>query len=526
LAYVHRDILDQLQFRYSVSDDKIDDEWSRIKAALDVVDGDLQRSAARVDQELGHEMAAIFEAHRAMLRDPSLVSELERELHERCVNAEDIVKSVLSRHELRLRAVENTVLSERGDDIADLTRRLLRVLTGTREHTITQCPPGCVLVTRQLLPSECVHLKQQGIAGVVVERGGATSHAALLTREMGVPAVSGVAGATDLIINGEKLLVDGTEGTVTVRGCAATIAEFDGRLREQNKVQAIHFSHCREPAVTIDGQTIQVMANVGCQADVQLAVKNGADGIGLYRMEHHFLMMSTLPSEDELYVQLSNALKPAKGLDVTVRLLDTGGDKSMPWLDLPHEPDPFLGRRGVRFLLAWPELLRAQLRVLLRLSAETNLDILIPMVTRADEVQQVRSSLAREAEKMNVACPRLGVMIETPAAALCVSQIALLCDFLSIGSNDLTQYTMVAGRENPLVADYFDDEHPAVMRMIRMICQESQGLPVSLCGELAASPTAVEELVQDGVRMLSVVPPLVPQVKDQVRAITQRRIPE
>ncbi|MCA9216874.1 MAG: phosphoenolpyruvate--protein phosphotransferase [Planctomycetales bacterium] len=522
---MHRDILDQLQFRYSVSDDKIDDEWNRIKTALDVVDGDLQRSAARVDQELGQKMAAIFEAHRVLLRDPSLVSEFERELHERRVNAEDIVKSVLSRYELRLRADENTALSERGDDIADLSRRLLRVLTGTREHTITQCPPGCVLVTRQLLPSECVHLKRRGIAGVVIERGGATSHAALLTREMGVPAVSGVAGATDLILNGEQLLVDGNAGTVTVRASAESIAEFDGRLCEQNKVQAVHLSHCHDPAVTQDGQVIQVMANVGCEADVQLAVKNGADGIGLYRIEYHFLMMSTLPSEDELYHELRNALKPAMGLDVTVRLLDTGGDKCMPWLDLPHEPDPFLGRRGARFLLAWPELLRTQLRVLLRLSGETSLGILIPMVTRADEVQQVRSALTQEAEKMNIACPRLGVMIETPAAALCVSQIALLCDFLSIGSNDLTQYTMVAGRENPLVADYFDDEHPAVMRLIRIICHESRGLPVSVCGELAASPTAVEELVHKGVTILSVVPPLVPRVKDQVRAIAQHRTP-
>ena len=518
-AYVHEDILERVLFRHTVNDDQLDDEWSRIQAAIESIDCELVRSASRVERELGRDLAAIFESHRQLLHDPSLHREFGKELQDRRVNAEEVVRSVLARHEVQIRSLESGKLSERGDDIADLSRRLLRVLSGTPEHTITKCPAGSVLIARQLLPSECVHLKRCGIAAVVIERGGATSHAALLTREMGVPAVSGISAATDRITSGNSVLVDGDVGAVVVHAAELTRKEFMTRLRAQNVIRERLRSHCRQPAVTKDGQTIRVMANAGCRPDVQQAVEDGADGIGLFRMEQHFLTKSSLPTRDELFAELREALEPAKGLEVTVRLLDTGGDKRMPWLDLPHEPDPFLGRRGVRFLLAWPELLRAQLQALLRLSREMQLNVLIPMVTRTDEVQRVRSELTLAAAKLNVEPLRLGAMIETPAAALCARQIAQHCDFLSIGTNDLTQYTMVAGRENPLVNDYFDDEHPAVMRLIRMVCMESRCRPVSVCGELAAS-SVIELLLNLQVRILSVAPPLIPQVKEQVRKVT------
>lgn len=523
-AWVHKDILHRPQFRYTVAKDGLDEEWKRIETAMAHVDQDLMTSESRIEHELGHQMAVIFEAHRSLLHDPKLTFEFERELQERRVNAEEVVKAVLSRYEQQVRVIQNGVLSERGDDIADLARRLLRVLSGSRDHSITKCPQGSILVARHLFPSECVHLNRRGIAGVVIERGGATSHAALLTREMGIPAVSGVAGVTDRLASGERLLVDGNNGTVIVRASPKTLVNFTDRLEAQNEVQHSHLSRCHEPAVTEAGQTVRVMANVGCKTDITHATKNGADGIGLYRIEHHFLSKSTLPSEHELYEELHDSLESARGLDITMRLLDTGGDKTMPWLDLPHEPDPFLGRRGVRFLLAWPELLRTQLRVLCRLSEEFRLKVLVPMVTMAHEVRTVRSELEHIAAKLEIECPPLGTMIETPAAALCTSEIAKHCDFLSIGSNDLTQYTMVAGRENPLVADYFNDEHLAVLRLIRMVCSEACGCPVSVCGELAASPSVIDQLLKFGIETLSVAPPLIPQVKEHIRHMKQEAV--
>lgn len=518
-AYVHRDILNRVLFQYTVPDDQLDDEWDRIQNAVDAIEQELDLSAARITRELGQEMAKIFEAHRLLLCDPVLHQEFERELHSRRVNAEDVVKAVLDRYEQKIRSVESGMLSERGDDIADLSRRLLRVLSGTPEHTITQCPRGSVLVARQLLPSECVHLKRLGIAAVVMERGGTTSHAALLTREMGVPAISGLPGIKKRIENGDTLLVDGNNGTLVLHADEKARINFLRRLDEQEKVTQKFQSRCHQPANTIDGATIGVMANVGCRSDVQQAVDNGADGVGLYRIEHHFLTRSSLPSEEELLSELTDALEPMANLEITIRLLDTGGDKRMPWLDLPYEPDPFLGRRGIRFLLAWPELLRTQLRVLLRLSTQAPINLLIPMVTTSDEVQRTRIELDRVAHEMKITAPRLGVMIETPAAALCANSVTQHADFVSIGSNDLTQYTMVAGRENPLVSEYFDDRHPAVMRLIEMVCSESRGLPVSVCGELAGDCSSTERLLGMGICTLSVAPPLIPKVKDTIRGI-------
>lgn len=517
-AYVHEDILNCSQFQYAVDDDHLDEEWNRIQQAIAQVLNDLATSRQRVAKELGQEMAAIFDTHQLMLHDPALEADMMGELHQRRVNAEEVVKSVLAGFEQQIRANESGMLSERGDDVADLSRRLLRVLTGTPEHSIKRCPPGAVFVARQLFPSKCIYLKQIGVRAVVIERGGSTSHAALMTREMGIPAVSGIVDITSLVSTGDHLLIDGNNGTVIANASKSTTSRFLSDVESCQKAHQQHQLHCCEPAVTVDGQSIQVLANVGCRTDIEQAAKCGADGIGLYRIEHHFLARQTLPTEEELLDELGSALAAAGDLEVTVRLLDTGGDKRIPWIDLPHEPDPFLGRRGIRFLLAWPDLLRTQLTVLLKQSLQTRLSILVPMVTQAEEMRLVREEMCSVATELGIEIPPLGAMIETPAAALCIAQIAEHCDFCSIGSNDLTQYTMVAGRENPLVADYFDDQHPAVLRLIRIAAKESGGMPLAVCGELASSGTALQKLLDAGIRTLSVAPPLIPEVKSRCRA--------
>jgi phosphoenolpyruvate-protein kinase (PTS system EI component) len=249
-----------------------------------------------------------------------------------------------------------------------------------------------------------------------------------------------------------------------------------------------------------------------------LAAAQGADGIGLYRLESLLLSSSSPPSEPELLHEIRKTLEPMADKPVTLRLWDLGGDKTVPWLDLPDEPNPFLGRRGVRLLLDYPELLRNQLRAFLILSQDYGLRVLVPMVTLAEEMERVRDLTDDVAAEIGLSnTPPIGAMMETPAAALCADAIARHADFLSIGTNDLTQYTMVAGRENPFVEDYFRERHPAVTRLVRMICEAANNVPVSLCGELAADPESLPALVELGIRSLSVAPPMVPSVKQTVR---------
>jgi phosphoenolpyruvate-protein kinase (PTS system EI component) len=270
----------------------------------------------------------------------------------------------------------------------------------------------------------------------------------------------------------------------------------------------------------LDGVATAVMANIGCREDAVLAAENGADGVGLYRLEQLYLSRKALPTEDELLEIMRSTVEPVAGKPITVRLLDVGADKKLPSVDLGSEVNPFFGRRGVRVLLAYPELLHTQLRALVRLSREQDVHILVPMVTLAQEMKRLRELLvAATAEVGAKRQPPLGAMIETPAAALCVAEIMKHADFLSIGTNDLTQYTMAAGREDPLVSDYFRDDHPAVLRLLRLVSEAVGNTPLALCGELAGRVDVLPFLLAVGIRSLSVAPPLVPTVKWAVRQI-------
>lgn len=258
--------------------------------------------------------------------------------------------------------------------------------------------------------------------------------------------------------------------------------------------------------------------NVGCSEDVAVAAENGADGVGLYRIEQFYLARTTPPSVQELHEELRRALAPLRGKKITIRLLDLGADKPVPFVQFPPEDDPFLGRRGVRLLLKYPDLLDTQLKALLELARDQDVHILVPMVTLARDMARVRLRLREIADAAGIATiPPLGAMIETPAAALCVEEIIRHSDFLSIGTNDLTQFTMAAGRENPLVNEYFLENHPAVLRLVGMVLVEAGEVPVSVCGELGADLSSIPALLKLGLRSLSVAPPLVPSAKQAIR---------
>lgn len=519
-AYVYRDILEQDLYTHSIRAEQVEAECARTLAAAECVAIDLEESARRIARQVGPHQAEIFHVHQGMLRELIQSREIKEEMQKEQVNAEVAVQRVFKRWADRLRVLESTAFAQRGDDVADLGRRLVWKLRGITVHPLENMPERSILVARRLFPSDAVFFDARSTAAIVVEFGSPGSHCALLTRQMGIPGVCGIPEVTEKIRDGDALLVDGFRGTVVVEPPEDARSRFKIHIEVHRVSAAQAKAHCQEPALTPEGIRIPVMAIIGNRGDTELAAENGADGVGLYRIEALYMRRKALPTEDELTGEISNALAPLDDKPAIVRLLDVGGDKNLPYLQFDSEPAPCLGRRGVRLLLSYPDLLRVQLRALLRLSRRQSIHIMVPMTTLAEDMQKIRKAVRRHADELGItSLPPLVAMIETPAAALSVPEILRFADAISLGTNDLTQFTMAAGRQNPLVSRYFKDDCPAVQRLIRLAAREAGEKPVSVCGELASRPQAVPMLLDSGVKMLSVPPPLIPVVKQAVRGI-------
>jgi phosphoenolpyruvate-protein phosphotransferase len=518
-AFVYIDVLQRDSELYVIDRAQIGEEQARIDAAIDAVRQSLTIDAQQIERQLGQQSADIFLAQEAMLLDASVVDELKRILEAELINAEQVVRTVFRLLARRFRDMSNEVLRERGDDIDDLSRRLLLSLAGIHAHSLEKLPANTVLVARRLLPSDTVFLSRSSTVAVLAEFAGPAAHAALLARELGIPCVGGIPDLLDTVHTGELVLVNGAEGTAVINPDSRALQRYERALDEaRERKETIARISPGEGAVTLDGTEIAVMANVRSREDVERAMERGADGIGLFRTEPFFMSAKHFPTDKEFAEFLVHSLDPARGRHTDVRLLDIGADKNPIYLHLPPEPDPFLGRRGVRVLRAYPDLLEAQLRAVLEVSRQFRIGVLIPMVTTESDVVQVAEQLQKLAVEMGIRqLPRLGAMIETPAAALSIRSLKQHVDFFSIGSNDLTQYTMAAGRENPMVTEYFIDNHPTILRLIALIVRESGDTPVSVCGELAGRIDAIPGVLRTGIRSLSVSAALVPDVKNAVR---------
>ena len=518
-AFIYIDVLKRDSTLYKIDTSQVDEEKARIDKAIDDVRQSLTIDAKQIESQLGKAAADIFLAQEAMLLDPSVVEELKKTLEAERINAEQVVRTVFRILAGRFRGLNDEVLRERGDDIDDLSRRLLLALAGIQAHSLEDLPANTVLVARQLLPSDTVFLSRSNTVAVVAEFAGRAAHAALLARELGIPCVGGVPKLLETVHTGDIVLVNGNDGKVVINPESRAMQEYEEALNKVRKHNESLAQGCRiGRTITLDGIEISVMANVRSREDVELAMKCGSDGIGLFRTEPFFLSSKHFPSDREFAEFLLDSLHPAQGKYVNVRLLDIGADKNPIYVHLPPEPDPFLGRRGVRVLLEYPDLLDAQLRALLEVSQQFRIGVLIPMVTTESDVIQVAELLHSLADEMGIhALPRIGAMIETPAAALSTSSLKKHVDFFSIGSNDLTQYTMAAGRENPMVTQYFIDDHPTILRLIELVIEESGDTPVSLCGELAGRIDVIPSVLRTGLRSLSVPASMVPGVKNAIR---------
>src|SRR5262245_19565082 len=519
-AWVVGDKLECRGDAHHIDPREVERELSRIRAAFDKTRAELAEAARRVEEQFNAHLADIFHAHEMMLDSLLSSTEFVQELQGSLVTAEAVVRRVFRRWQEKFHSLSGETFQQRADDLADLGRKVLRHLEGKDADRLQNVPAGSVLVLRRLLPSDVVALSRREMAAIVVESLGHGSHAALLVREKGIPTVADFPGILERIGDGDEVLVDAYRGAIVIAPEGATRAAFHERLQHYHATLARCKGACRHPARTVDGAVVRVEANLGASDDVELALDNGADGVGLFRLEQLYLTRDLPPTEAELLDELRAITAPLRDTPLTMRLLDIGGDKPVPFLHLPAEANPLLGQRGVRLLLEYPQLAQTQLAALLRLSQERHLRILVPMVTLEEDIAAMREVFDTMCTKLGLPQrPALGAMIETPAAALSVPAIGRHVDFLCVGTNDLTQYTLAAGRDDPSVNRYFRDTHASLLRLLGIIVADAREMPLTLCGELAGREEMLPQLLALGLRSFSVAPPLIPGTKELIRSL-------
>ena len=501
-----------------------DAELDLFEDALERTDRSLRRVIAIAQEKLGEDSAAIFEAHRMMLQDEELLKPVRRRINDDGESAGQALKNVMDQHRRRLEASENEYLRERANDLADVQNRIIQQLR--RSKLSTEVGDEAIVIADNLAAADVIRFNNRGIRGCVSAHGGSTSHVVLIARALGLPMVGGIPGIADDVANQATVVVDGLQGRVIVHPTPETLQFYHERqTRHEELVQKRNELVGLVPE-TLDGHAVRLLANIEFEEELDLVKAYGAEGVGLLRTEMLFLMRRTITlSEDEQYAAYREVIEKVQPGVSTIRLLDLGGDKMLPLAHREH--NPFLGWRGIRVLLDRPELLRPQLRALLRAGAHGPLQILLPMVTHLDEIarfkdilQHVRSALQQEGYDVPCHVP-VGAMVEVPSVALRPDGFASEVDFFSIGTNDLTQYVLAVDRSNDMVADRYDAFHPAVLTLIRRTVEgaRAQDIPVSLCGEIGSVPHAIPILLGLGLDSISASPTYLPPVKQVIRSI-------
>ena len=523
-AFVYEDILSKSMLYKELNKEEVVEELKRIKNAVSQVGEDIIKMRDRVTDVLDKKYGDIFDAHQLLLNDPQILIELEMELINERINAEHIVKNVFKRYENRFKVSENKIIRERADDIIDLARRLLHSLSGIGKNVLSNVPPNSIIVASSLLPSDTINLKQNNVNAIVTEKGSSTSHAGLLAKNLNIPYIVGMDCLKEMIKTGKDIIVDSDNGKIIVNPYPDEIYEYRKVINKNKIEQTLKYDRVRNVRLLNDNKRINILANVNSRPDIQRAIKYGCDGIGLYRIEQVYLKRTLPPTENELFNELNESFKD-NFKEITVRLLDIGGDKILPYITDVDEFDSFLGLRGIRVLLKNPKILETQLKVFLRLSQIYKIKILIPMVTIPDEIIKVRKTVDRIKEQFRTEGLeykiKLGSMVETPSAVIKIKEILKVSDFISIGTNDLIQYTMASGRDNISVADYYEAGSEIIMDFIKKVVKESEKMKKEciLCGELASDTRYLKSLLKIGLENFSVAAASIPVVKSKIAEI-------
>ena len=515
-------------FRIPIEADQTEAEVRRLKSACSVTQQQIQGTRAKASHLFGQELAAIFDAHALLLSDRMFLDQVERRIVDEQVNAEWAVHETSRELAKRFSAIENPYLRERGQDLEDIGRQLLRVLQGIAHHEISDVEGDVILVADDLVPSEAIRLGRDKVVGFAIEAGGRTSHTSIIARSLGLPAVTGLEEVTDYVTNSDPVIIDGRAGLVILHPTPEVLAEYQ-RLRSELTAARFGAAESREsPPSTADGVPVELMANIDLPEELAQLGQIGARGIGLYRSE--FLYMETdpnLPTEEDhlrVYLELIAAAAP---FPAVVRTYDLGGRKLAREMMDSAEENPVLGLRGIRLTLARPQIFRTQIRALLRAADAGDLWIMAPMVSRIEEVEALRGFLAEASAELaregiaHRAAVKVGIMVEVPAAAIIADSLAQVVDFMAIGTNDLIQYSLAVDRNNRSVASLYEPVHPAILRMLRFVIEsaDAAGIPVSLCGEMGADAQMLPLLVGLGLRRISASPSALPALRQRLAGI-------
>jgi phosphotransferase system enzyme I (PtsI) len=512
-------------------------ELARYEKAVKKTLAGLRSLARKVASQVGAEQAAVFESHQAILRDPAFGAKIRNAINEQRLPAEAALHQVLNEYTSLFARTKDAYLKERLSDVREVILRLSEHLSPMLSADAPLNGP-VVIVAQELLPSQAAPLGGRALAGIVTQGGGATSHAAILARSRGIPAVAGVAGILKHVKNGDTIVVDGRDGHVLVNPDAETESAYRKLQREFFDLKDLLAENRDQPAVTAEGEAIELLANINGVDDVRAATAMGASGVGLFRTEYLFLSHPSVPSEEEQLAVYRQIVADSPGRRVTIRTLDLGGDKTIPYLGREREANPFMGWRSIRLSFEHPGFFMTQIRAVLRASAPLEggaprVQLLFPMITTLEEMRRVRSMVHRarrrlEAEGHTIGVVPMGLMVEVPAAAISIGALLKVVDFVSIGSNDLVQYLMAADRDNPKVSHLCQPLSPAVLRVLAKVidaCRQA-GKPVTLCGEMAGQPRAFVLLFAMGLRSFSMSPAFIPMIKELATHLSRDRADE
>jgi len=499
-------------------------ERRRLIEAVKSVDSRLAQLEETTRTQVSEEAAEVFAAHRMFLEDPALSGRAVELITSDSSSAEHAVTLVTSELADEFASIGDDYFAQRAVDILDIGQQLVRELMGLGSSGLAEIDVPSIIVADDLTPSDTMSLPEGMALGFCTREGSPTSHAAILARAMGIPAIVGVSRID--VVSGTHIAIDGDEGVLYVNPGGEVLSKLVDRKEQLAVALSDAASRAGERAVTIDGRALEVVANIGVPADAERARSAGAEGVGLLRTEFLFIDRHALPTEDEQYAAYSSVLEVFGDLPVVVRTIDVGGDKQVPGIEVEEEANPFLGKRGIRLALAEPEIFQTQLRALLRAGLHGNLKIMFPMVATLAEIKAAKASLEVAASSLDAQGVKraegfeVGIMIEVPSAAVISDVLAPHVDFFSIGTNDLTQYTMAIDRTNPTVAALADPLHPSILRLIAKVIEAAHehGKWVGLCGELAGDPLAAPALLGLGLDEFSMNPPSIGIVKDALRS--------
>lgn len=488
------------------------EEKQRLSAAAAQVSERLHAMATSMTEKVGAHAAEILSGQIMMLSDPFMMGQMEEQIAAGNT-AEAAVDTVCQSFIAMFRSMEDEMMRQRATDIGDLRARLLKQLMGLDDIDLAQVPAGTVIIAKDFTPSMTVGISRENVVGIITEIGGRTSHSAILARALEIPAVLGIEGVADTIQNGDAIAMDGELGHVYVNPDERTLGDYKKRQEEFEQQRQMLKAYLNQPTVNADGTKVALYANIGKPEDAQAALEKGAEGIGLFRTEFLFMDRDSLPSEEEQMNAYRQVSALFAGKEVIIRTLDVGGDKEIPYLNMKKEENPFLGHRAIRYCLDTPETYMVQLRALLRAGADhKNIKIMLPLVTGLEEIRAAKAMLEKAKKELAAeglpfdADAEVGIMIETPAASQIADLLAQEAAFFSIGTNDLTQYTLAVDRGNPDVAPLYTHFHPAVLRSIRHVIHAARnaGIPVGMCGEAAADPALIPLLLAWGLDEFSV----------------------